>query len=846
MLRIFLPESEKHDLLGDYAEFYREIFKRKGWLIANLWYWMQILVIIPTNIWNSTKWSLVMIWNYLKIAYRNIKKHKGYSLINIAGLTVGMACCFMIMVYVQYELSYDTFHEKAQYIFRIQKQYPRGDTSVITFGPLASAITAEYPEVVQAVRIEHRDEYEVAVRFQNKSYYERGFYVDKNFFDMFSYNIFQGDTKTALAEPYSLVISKALAEKYFGNQDPLGKTITIIDNESYDAKITGVFDNIPGNSHLQFDFLASMVTLRKIYDKDNFGETWQGYDFLTYIEFGDNVDVKAFEKKLQAFIEKHQNREADGHFLMPLKDIHLKSRDNFEILKDSDLQNIHFLSLVAYLILVIACINYLNLTTAKALIRIKEIGVRKTLGANRKQLILQFLYESLFISAIALFLAVLLTVALLPAFNTLVNREINIHFLGNLTLLPELIGFVIIVGLLSGIYPAFYITSLQTVKSTSGCYGRSTTKSRLRNLFVTFQFCVSIGLIAGTIIVIRQLYYIKTTDIGYEREHVLSMPIRDDVIRNNLESIKTELLKNPAVQAVSASSHIPNRITWGGSLNAKDNEVVRTNSCAVDFDYVELFDIDIVEGRAFSQDYMSDRNGAFLLSETIVQRLGWESPLGKECTHWGYKTGQVVGIFRDFHFRSLHQEVRPLYLILDQSRARVMFVKIQSDDMQAVVTFVDEIISAWNPSHPFQFSFLDDAFNDMYKSEQQFGKIIVIFSSLAIFVACLGLLGLISFSAEIRTKEIGIRKVLGASTAQVLNQMTKVYFIIIGIAALVAFPISYLLLCKWLRNFAYRIDLRMWPFLLSGFLVLFIAVMTLSWQTVKAATANPVNSLRYE
>jgi len=841
--------DEKFSSTGDLAEFYDFLSNKEGRTKANIWYLFQIFSSVFPYLIFSVFWRLIMFKTYLKIALRNIKKNKGFSVINIVGLALGMACFILIFLYVQNELSYDNFHESADRIYRVQRRmgsnYMRANASVITYGPLASALVSTYPEVINAVRIEHRDAYDLAIKYKNTHFYDRGFYVDKSFFDIFSYDFTRGDAKTALVDPFSIVITEELARKYFGDEEPFGKTLTIVEDRSYDAKITGIIKKVPGNSHLQFDFVLSMTSLNTIYETESFGQDWRGYDFLTYLELRNDADYKDLEAKLPALIETFEKRQNDSYYLMPVKDIHLKSHDNFEISENSDIQNIYILSLVAYIILIIACINYTNLSTAKALKRSKEVGVRKVVGASRKQLILQFLYESFILSAIALVLAVFIAAALLPAFNDFTNREILLNPLESVAVLPAMIALIVIVGIFSGIYPALFMTSFQPVDVLSRKYSRSSRRSGLRNTFVAFQFCISIMLITGTIIIGRQLKYIKSTDIGYDREHILAMQLRDEKISDNLAQLKKELLKNPAIPYVSSSSHIPNRITWGGVFQSKNDERVFIRNGTVDYDYVDLFDVKIIEGRNLSREFASDKNGAFLLNETAVKRLGWESPLGRECNHRG-KTGKVVGIIKDFHFHSLHRTIEPLYLFLDPDMVRVMFVKIQPTHIQSSIKYIRETYESFNPEHPFNYFFLDDSFNDMYKSEQQFGKIVMSFSTIAIFIACLGLLGLISFSAEIRTKEIGIRKVLGASVPNLFNLITKEFLRLIGIAALVAWLVAYFSLKTWLQNFAYRINLGWDAFLLSGLIVVFVALFTVSYQSIKAATANPVDSLRYE
>ena len=843
--------GDDYGAAGDFEEFYRALASERGVRHARRACWRQVGAALPGYLKNLIIWSDAMLKHYFRIAFRNLRKYKGYSFINIAGLAVGMACFIFIMLYVQYERSFDGFHDHADDIYRVQINQQgrvpgRTNVSVITYGPLASTLVSACPEVIRATRIEHRDSYELALKYQDIRSYEKGFYVDGNFFDLFTYDLIRGDPGTVLTEPFSIVISERLAKKYFGGEDPLGKTLTIVEDKNHDVKITGVIKDVPANSHLRFDYLLSMISLNAIYEDENFGKSWGDSDFSTYIKLRAGSDPKELEAKLPDIIRTFGKGGADGYYLMPIKDIHLRSADNFDISANADIQNIRFLSLVAYVILLVACLNYMNLATAKALRRAKESCVRKIVGAFRKQLIAQFLYEALIQSAAAVMIAGLITAAALPAFNALTQREMALDLFHNTALPLTMIGLVVITGILAGLYPAFQVASFRPVSLMKGNFRVLSRRTGLRNVFVAFQFCVSIILITCMFVIGRQVHFIKSKDVGYDREQVLAMPIRDDVIRDRLDALKNDLLKNPAIRRVSASSHIPNKITWSGRLISKRQEPVTINSCAVDYDYVSLFDIKIIEGRDFSRDLDPYGDGAFLLSETAVKSLGWDSPLGMECDHWGQKKGTVVGVFKDFHFQSLHAGMRPLYLVLYPERTRVLFIRMQTADIRSAVRFIGATVESYHPAHPFDYFFLDDSFNEMYKSEQKFSALFKSFSALALFIACLGLLGLISYSAEMRTKEIGIRKTLGASIPKIVMLLSEEFTRSVLVANLIAWPAAYYIMSRWLRNFAYRVDMGPGMFALSGAVALVIAWLTVSIQTVRAASSNPVDALRYE
>ena len=806
-----------------------------------------------------------MFKNYLKIALRNLKRYKGFSFINIAGLAIGIACCLLILLLVREEFSFDRFHEYRDQIYRVITQHPDQfymgkDFMAVTPAPLAPAIMAEFPEVIKATRIDSSNE--VIISYQNKRFYEDGFYwTDSHFFDVFSFPLLRGDQSKALSEPYSVIISERMAHKYFSDEDPIGKIIAL--NNKYDFIVTGIMKDVPRSSHLQFDFLAPLITLSRIREQEDFLEGWGNYSYYTYFLLQKGYSPEDLEKKFPAFVEKYlgdrfrQRRQRDPSyqasrfFLQPLKRIHLYSNLNFEITPNADIRQIYLLSALALVTLLIACINYMNLATARSASRAKEVGMRKVVGAERRQLIRQFLGESILFCFIAVLLAAVLVELVLPAFNSLIGKSISFHFYHNWEFFIGLISLALVVGIISGSYPAFFLSTFRPVTVLRGSYGAEEKGSLLRKILVIFQFAASIVLVISTIIIYSQIEYIRNKKLGFNREQIVALPVKDRELRQNHEPLKNELLQNPSILGCTASTWLPNNIrtnvgdtTWDGMEEGTELQVYLLEA---DHDFIDVFGVELVEGRNFSREFPTD-NQAYIINETARKIFGWEKALGKR---FGFRreevgTGQVIGVVKDFHFLSLHQEMQPLTIHLTENWMSYLSVKISTENIPRTIGFLKESWQKFSPNHPFDYFFLDGDFEKMYRSEMRLGKIFASFTALAIFIACLGLFGLASFTSEQRTKEIGVRKVLGASVSNIVILLSKEFSKWIFVASLIAWPVAYYAMSRWLQSFAYRISVGIWIFLLATILALLVAMATVSFKAIKAALANPVEALRYE
>jgi len=844
----------KEDLEEEYLNLYQTQGKRK----ARRWLWRQTLLAVGFYARYLFSWRTLMLKNYLKITIRNIKRHKGYSFINISGLAIGMACFILIALYIQKEFSFDTFHDKADSIFRILEERPSDlgmeeNVFCTTVAPLAPTLLDEFAEVSHATRIHSFYNEDFLFVYDKKSFYEKGLLADKYFFDVFSFRLIEGDPQSALVEPLSLVISDKLAGKYFGSDKPLGKTISL--NGRYDVKITGVVEEPPDYSHIQFDFLLSLDSIETFRNDENFLSYWnRAREYYTYIELHEAVDPKDFEEKLPQFVSSHMVgvglMEDLVLSIQPLKSIHLKSKAMLDLAENNSMQTIIMFSVIAFLILFIACINYMNISTARTSKRSKEIGVRNAVGASRKQLLIQFIGESFVHTIIAFCAAVFIARMVLQYFNAAINRELTLNIFGNSQFLLVLVGMIVLTGLFSGIYPAFYISSFPPANILKGTHSHLPRLSRFRNVLVVTQFCISVLLINSTLVILKQLNFIRNTDLGYNREHILVSPMRDVKIRRNFETIKNTLLQNPNIVGITRSDNLPLSIKSVIGIKVIDSvgvEVERGIATArIDSEFLDVFEIELVSGRNFSEKFANDTQESVLLNETAVKYLGLTDPIGKKCLIWPATNGKVIGVVKDFSFHSLHQEINPLALTYYPDVGRFMSVKIRPSNLQSTIQFIKKTIDSYESLHPFTFSFMDDAFNSMYQREEKTGSFFGYFSAIAIILAYLGLFGLVAHKVESRIKDIGIRKVLGASVREIVVYLSKEFFILIGIANFIAIPIIFISMHEWLQTFAYRISVGGEIFLLSFGLTLIITFLTVSYQSIKAATANPVDSLRYE
>jgi putative ABC transport system permease protein len=800
---------------------------------------------------------MTMLKNYLKIAFVNLKKHKAFSFINILGLAIGIACSILIIAYVFHELSFDKFHKNADRIYRLRSDLKiAGDHLNIpkSSPPIAEYLVQNYPEVLNAVRI--RSLGRMPVRYRDKLYYEdRLFLADQSIFEIFTFPMLKGDPQTALKTAYSVVITEDMAKKYFGEEDPVGNVLSI--NNQWDFTVKGVAKNVPQNSHFGFDMLCSFET----YAQENKREmqNWLSINNYTYILLREGYDYKQLEQKFPEMIDKHVGQLLQyvkgelALFLQPLTSIHLHSNLIQEILGNSNIAYVYIFSAIAVFILVIACINFMNLSTARSANRAQEVGMRKVLGADRGRIIRQFLTESMFYSLISLAVALLLVDLALPLFRSLSGIDLGINYIKNPWLIPGLIGLAVLVGLAAGSYPAFFLSAFQPARVMKGLFESGTAGSRFRSVLVIVQFSISIVLIVGTIIVSNQLHYMKNKRLGFQKEQVVVVPVSDESTLESLRPLKEDIRSHAGILNVAASSHVPGEITYVNPFIPEGftlEQMQYMGELYVDHDFIPTMGIEMAAGRNFSADLQIDRDESCIINETAAKKFGWDNPIGKTIhkpsTSKELNKKIVVGVVEDFHIESLHKQISPLFIGYTTHIFNSLSIRISAENIPETLAFLRDKMSEWDPYRPFEYAFLDDSFDAQYRAEERLSNIFSSFSVLAIFIACLGLFGLASFTAEKRTKEIGIRKVLGASIPGIVILLSKEFTKWVLVANVIAWPVAYYFLSRWLQGFAYRLNITFLTFVFAGVISLAIALGTVSYQALKAATSNPVDSLRYE
>ncbi|NIR50303.1 FtsX-like permease family protein [candidate division KSB1 bacterium] len=803
-----------------------------------------------------------MFKNYLKVAIRNFLKHKLFSLINVSGLAIGMACCILILLWVEDELGYDTFHENANRIYRVIKLDKEDVTDGIARvgAPWGPALFKDYPEVESFVRFRFFSR--SLVRYQDKVFFEEGgLYADSTIFDVFTFPLIKGNPKTALTQPNTLVISEDLAQKYFGDEEPIGKRLIIDNDEEY--QVTGVVKNVPRNSHFHFDFLVSFVSYN-FFDLN----AWRMNNFHVYLLLKPDVSPAVLEQKFPEFVRTHITDDEPINYLVklqPITDIHLHSDLFREFEANGDIAYVYIFTAIAVFILLIACINFMNLATARSANRCKEVGLRKVVGAQRLQVINQFLGESVLLSFLALLAAIGLSELLLPTFGSMAGKELSVHYFDNPALFFALIAISLFVGLLAGAYPALFLSSFRPISVLKGMLNSgAASATTVRKGLVVLQFTIAIVLIIGTTVVFQQLNYIRNKKLGMNQEQILVVRLQDDAAKQKYNFLKNELLQNPNVISAAASANLPGGGDWGMPFEVEgraENDRFSSRVLVVDHDYLETMEIDLVAGRNFSRQMGTDESEAFLINQTAAEQLGWESPIGKRIARpiarnedgsWNYQSGHVIGVVDDFHFRSLHQTIQPLVMYIQPESFRYLSIRLTAANISDTMDFIKGKWQAFEPERPVDYFFLDQVFDQMYHSEERLERIFGAFAILAIFVACLGLFGLASFTAEQRTKEIGIRKTLGATVSNIVLLISKDFSKWVIVANVVAWPVAYSAMQNWLQDFAYRMDFSwtsplLWQTLLfAAFLALTIALLTVSYQAIKAAVTNPANALRYE
>jgi putative ABC transport system permease protein len=810
-----------------------------------------------------------MFRNYIRIAIRNLVKHKTFSAINVFGLAIGLAGCILIAAFVSNELSYDTYAKHAAQIYRIELQLTQngGEMDITNVDVAVGAgIKNTFPEVLASSRIFGQKE--MFVKNGDKLFKESHFtFCDSNFLQMFSIPLVEGDNKKALVSPGSIVITRDLEHKYFNDKPALGKSL-LIGREPY--KITGIIEKIPNNSHFHFDAFISMATINYAMR----GNTWSNLGFYTYLLLDKKADPKKLEAKFPELIQKYVAPEAVHDmgislaeaqkvvntwrfFLMPLTDIHLHSNTKYELEPNGDIQYVYIFGSLAIFTILLACINFTNLSTAASAKRSREVGIRKVLGTVKAQLITQFLIESVLLSCCALLIAFLLVYLVLPSFNHLSGKQIGISFFLHFKIVVAIIVLMILVGITAGIYPAFFLSSFQTIRVLKGAVLQAPAKGGgLRRGLVVFQFLISTSLIISTLVVYRQLRFMQNKKLGYAKEQVLVIPDTFG-LDSNQYAFKQKLLSDSRVVNATISRDVPvgrsDENIDGSEVYASENRAheteseIHANFFHVDYDYLSTLGMKIVKGRFFSKDYGSDSSGV-VINEAAVRDLGWkdnQTAIDKTIISSGQHSYHVIGVVQDFNYASVKQRIVPVMMMLYHNNGTLM-VKIRTTDVSGFLSDVKKEWNAYNARTPFSYYFLDDKFASVYAAEEKTGQIFTSFAVVAVLIASLGLLGLVAFTTEQRNKEIGIRKVLGASVNQVLILLSKEFLFLVSIAFFISIPLTWWMMHNWLNNFAYRIQISWWIFATGGIIAVMITLITISFQSIRAAVANPVDSLRSE
>jgi putative ABC transport system permease protein len=808
-----------------------------------------------------------MLRNYFKIAWRNLLKNKSYSIINIIGLALGIASCIIIMLFVVNELSYDRFNKKADEIVRVvfnAKVNGEEIKEAVVMAPVADALKKEFPEVVEATRLRSMGTPKIV--FDNKSYRDGTLaFVDPNFFEVFTLPIVKGDKLTPLNEPNSIVLTQDEAIKYFGTENPIGKILNFKDaNQQF--KVTAIIDKIPETSHFHFDMLASMLG-----DDLSKNTSWMESNFYTYLVLKNGIDYKSVEAKLPQIVEKYMGpqimqalgisfsdftkKNEIGLRLQPLTEIHLNSDFSVSttLEQGGDIKYIYIFSAVALFMLLIACINFMNLSTAAAAKKGKEVGVRKVLGSNKKQLIHQFLTESFISTVIAMVVAMVLVILFLPMFNNFSGKDLDIWYLFDIKIMVTLLLLTIVISLLAGAYPAFYLSSFNPITALKNKFSGTGNTKVVRSGLVVFQFIISAGLILATLIVDKQMTFIQNKNIGYNKEQILVL--RDAyLLGNNKDAFKNKLLSDPRVEHITTSGYVPagasDNSMSGVFIGDQGNELRRMTVYNVDEQYIPTLGMEVTAGRNFSKDFGSDSLNV-IINETAAKILGFnnDDAVGKTLIRGTDNSGgrqnlTVIGVVKDFNFRSLHQLIDPL--IMFNNPYGGLIVKAKVSDMSGLIQSISSSWKSFDVEEPFTYDILDDSFNYTYLAEKKMGDLLRIFALLTIFVACLGLLGLVTFTTEQKFKEIGVRKVLGSSVIQIVIILSKDFIKLVFVSFIIAFPLAFLLMNKWLQDFAYRTEINSQVFVLAALITTCIALLTISFKSIKAATANPIKSLRTE
>ncbi len=864
LLRRMTYYNHKFLCSGDLSEDYIQIMEKYGRVNACFWYWTQVIRSLIPYLFYSVNRGTIMFKNYIKTTFRNIRRHKSFSLFNILGLSVGMASCILILLYVRFEKSYDSFHKDADRIFRIRMdRYHNNEKvfeSAVTYPAVGIELKNEFPEVDEFVRL--YPHIQGVVRYEEKLFSENNmFYVDSSFFSIFSYKLTSGDVNNALNKPNSVVITEEIARKYFGDKDPVGE-ILIHESANLNLTVTGVLENIPENSHLDFDFIISINTFEQFLQPGILQTSWGWYDFYTYIKLKPGADPDYFQAKLPDFIEKHDGerlraRNARLVFLLqPLQNIHLNSDLSWEAGVNGNGKAVTFLTIVAYLILIIALINFVNLSTARSFEKAREVGIRKVIGAFKSQLINYYIFEAIILCVISMILCAVLVLTILPYLSELLNKDISTVLFDSVFFWIRIFLIFVIGMTATAYYPSMILSSFRPVSVIKGL--NKTSKSGLitRKGLLTVQFAISIFILSCTLIIFKQLDYMTNFDIGLDLEQtmVIVNPVDTDdseLLNSRVNTFKENILSLHEVSGITSSVGFPGSENfWIWSFRTEGmTEDDRVNSYinSIDYDYFDIFNIEILAGRNFSREIITDDSLSVIINRTAVDVFQFGSPgeaIGKYITS-GDNKWRIVGVINDYYDLSLKNQVEPNLFFLNRMIPGYMALKINIGDSG----IIDDVRNIWDNCYgalPFDFFFADEHYNRQYINEQKFGEIFSIFSFLTLFVACLGILGLSTYVIGQRTKEIGIRKALGSSSSRIGLLLTGEFTGFIIAANILSYPVMHIVMNKWLQGFARHIDPDFGSYILSVLIVLVLSILTISYKTVKASLVNPVVSLRYE
>ncbi len=855
-LRWFCKEEFLEEIEGNLIELFEKQAEESPRRARRVFIWQVLLHFRPDFIKSLNFLHLFihpdMLKHYFKITWRSLLKQKLYSFINIGGLAIGLACFILIFLYVYHERSYDQFYENSDQIYRVFQrmqgnEYKGTEFYGYTTVGLAPTLIKDFPEVISATTI--RDQ-QALLSIEEDHFYENGLRVDSRFFEVFKHPLLLGNPKTALENAESIILTESLAKKMFGPRNPMGETLFFQNRKAF--TVTGVMQDLPANSSLQFTFMTPMLSSSQ-YVRELKEDQWNNNDYYTFFTLAPQANSQNLQGKFPAFLDKYMKKNEDfpfkiSYLVQPLSELHFENKINFDIGSKGNARYTALLFLIAILILLLACVNYMNLAIARSIKRAGEVGLRKVIGAMRKQLIGQFLGESVLIAFLGLLLAFGIIYFLSPVFEYLLSKPINIDLFNNVLLIPGLLLLVIVVGILSGSYPAFLMSSLRPIQVLKGRTEGRFSDLKIQRFLLIGQYATAIILIISSLVIYLQFQFIQKKELGFNKEQIITIPVQDFKIREKYSELKNEWERNPNILSVTATSELPINVTSGTTLR-QNNETLKEDlniyRARVDEDYLDVFEIELIAGRDFSTEFKTDIQNARIINESAAKAFGWtpEEAVGKPLREISERT--IIGVVKDFHMHSMHTEIAPLMLMMRNHYFEYMAVKVRPDNLKQTISMIEKGIKGLSP-YPFEYSFLDEKYNQLYQEDLKIGELFGFFTILSILIASLGLFGLAAFVAKQKTKEIGIRKVLGASVQGIVGMLSADFLKMALLGYLMAIPIAWYVMDQWLNDFAYRINMEWWMFGLAGILALIIAFVTVSSQSLKAALSNPVEALKNE